>query len=255
MPLNDEHTTDFMKSVLGEEQVSPDKLKPLRVIKQLASIAQDPRNIGKFIIRKTTKDVMHKEGSLHVLGVYRFLNEHYGREWWDWEPETIWASLEKDHRAEGTPDEIKNMVMALQTILNSFAPFEHWHIFEKVSHAFNQNHVDFGTLQPTELDEVAFTLFILNQIRPNTEYDSEVLQYIAACANMSGMVFLPEDMFPGVQKHLDDMTFEHHLRDDTKKVWEGGALPPEDQILLRHQVEIQIARLKDIQEYLNSEIK
>lgn len=255
MPLNDEHTTDFMKSVLGEEQIAPDKLKPLRVIKQLASIAQDPRNIGKFLVRKSTKDLMSKEGSLHVLGVYRFLNEHYGREWWDWEPETIWASLEKDHRAEGTPDEIKNMVMALQTILNSFAPFEHWHIFEKISHAFNQNHVDFGTLQPTELDEVAFTLFILNQIRPNTEYDSEVLQYIAVCANMSGMVFLPEDIFPEVQKHLDEMTFEHHLRDVTKMVWEGGALPPEDQILLRHQVEIQIARLKDIQEYLNSEIK
>jgi hypothetical protein len=255
MPAHDEHTKEFMRSVLGEEQATQDRLKPLRVVKQLASIAQDPRNLGKFIIRKTTKDIMRKEGSLNVLGVYRFMNEHYGREWWDWEPETIWASLEKDHRSEGTPDEIKNMVMALQTVLNTFAPFEHWHVFEKVSHAFNQGHVDFGVVQPTEVNEAAFTMAVLKQIRPNTEYDSEVLQYIAACANISGMVYLPEAIFPGVQKYLDGMTFEHHLRDVTKKVWEDGALPSEDQILLRHQVEIQIARLNDVKDYLNSEIK
>ena len=252
MPHRDEHTKDFMRRVMGEDSEGEPNvsLKPLRILKNMTDIASNPkRNLGRFLVRQTTRELMEKDGSLNVLGVYKYMNDNHARGWWDWEPETIWATLEDSHLSDGTPDEIKNMVMALQTVLNTFAPFEHWHIFEKVSQAFNQNHVDFSTLQPAGPQEAAMTMAVLAKIRPGTEYDPEVLIYVATCANVAGMVFLPEELFPGVQKYLDDMTFEHQIRDVTKKVWEGDKAAVRD-----HAIDIQIGRLQEVRDYVSAEV-
>jgi hypothetical protein len=257
MPKHDEHTKEFMRQVAGDNPPAEPthiSLTPLRISKSLLDIAKNPeRGISKFLVRKTVRDLMEKDSSLNVLGVYFYMNEHHGREWWDWEPETIWHTLESSHLTDATQDEIKNMVMALQTVLNTFAPFEHWHIFEKVSHAFNQNHVDFSVLQPTEPDDIAATMAILGKIRPKTDYEPEVLIYIATCAKVAGMVYLPDELFPGVQKYLDDITVEHLLRDATKKVWEGGELPKAG--LFRDQVELQISRCQEVKDYVAAEVR
>jgi len=259
MPQHDTHTKSFMDLIMGRGP-SEDELsyRPLRTTKQMVDMVQNPKkNIGKFLVRRTARNLMEKDGSLGVLGVYSYMNEHHGREWWDWEPETIWATLETAHKLmDDTPEEIRNMVMALQVVLNTFGPFEHWHIFEKVSHAFNQNHVDFGVMQPTEPDEIGLTIHLLAKIRPSTEYDDEVLQYISACCKIAGLVYLPEELFPGVQNHLDLVTFEYHLRDITKKVWEAGisGYRFEDDIQ-KYQVEVQIGRLNEVKEYVEKEGK
>ena len=287
MPRYDQHTQDFMRELMGDMEPSENghaivksagvlkssteapaatsapeseriPTKPLRLAKQLLRGMEDPRKaIGKAVVRLAAHELMDKEGSIKILSLYKFMNEHYKREWWDWEPETIWTMLEQDH-LDATPDELRNAIQALQVILNTFAPFEHWHIFENVGHAFNMNPVSFAVVQPLEPDEAALTMEILRRIRPATEYEVEVLIYIATCAKVAGMVYLPDDMFPGVQKYLDEITFEHLLRDATKKVWEN----PKDGIssaqhrsgISRDQVEVQIYRLLDVKRYLSKEV-
>ena len=278
MPRYDQHTQDFMRELMGDmepsenghaivkaaEGVKPateapptpesDRIstKPLRLAKQLLRGMEDPRKaIGKAVIRLAAHELMDKEGSVKILSLYKFMNEHYKREWWDWEPETIWTMLEQDH-LDATPEELRNAIQALQVILNTFAPFEHWHIFENVGHAFNMNPVSFSVVQPLEPDEAALTMEILRRIRPATEYEVEVLIYVATCAKVAGMVYLPDDMFPGVQKHLDEITFEHLLRDATKKAWETKEMPKGR--VLREQVEVQIYRLLDVKRYLSKEV-
>lgn len=244
----DPHTEAFMHAILGEHKNKSGTLSAAgkQILRPLVrAVKGSKRNLIKFLTLRTAREVMEKDGSMNVVGVYKYMNEQHGRLWWDWEPETIWATLEGHHLTEGTPDEIKNMVMALQLVLNTFGPFEHWHIFEKVSHAFNENHVDFSVLQPAEPDEAAFTMKVLSLIRPQTDYAPEVLIYIATCANHAGMVYLPEELFPGVQTHLDAMTHDYLLRDATKKAWEKKDASEE-------RVAIQIGRLQEVKELVDT---
>lgn len=254
----DKATSDFITKIAGEADASPAEehlsLDPLRVAKRISKGAKNPRDaIAKYLVSTATKSLMEKDSSIKILKLYGFMNDHYDRAWWDWEPETIWKSLESDHLdGEGsTPDELKNAVMALQLCVNSMAPFEHWHIFEKVGHAFNWNPVNFEIVQPLEPDEAALAMQILRRIQPRSIFDDEVLSYVAVCAKSAGMVWLPDSMTPGVQEKLSAITYEHQLRDATKKAWEEKYLPGDE--LLRSQIEIQLARLKDVADLILSE--
>jgi hypothetical protein len=131
------------------------------------------------------------------------------------------------------------------------APFEHWHIFEKVGHAFNWNPVSFQIVQPLEPDEAALAMAILGKIQPRAKFENEVLIYVAACAKSAGMVYLPDNIAPGVQEKLNEITFEHALRDAVKKSWEEMSLPKNE--ALSSQVEIQIHRIQDIKDLLVKE--
>jgi hypothetical protein len=265
MARYDKATEEFMSKLAGEQKpvepadASGDEekdlsLRPIRVLKSLSKLKVNPREgITKTLIRLTARNVMEKDSALKVLSLYQFMNDHYKRDWWDWEPETLWRSLEVDHlEGEGaTPDEIKNAVMALQLCVNAMAPFEHWHIFEKVGHAFNWNPVSFAIVQPLEPDEAALAMAVLRKIQPRNTFEPEVLVYVAACAKSAGMVYLPDNMAPGVQEKLNDITFEIELRDATKKAWEDKELPKDG--ALRDQVEIQIQRLEDVKTLLVKE--
>lgn len=258
----DKATSDFITKIAGsvpdtvadapdEEHLS---LDPLRAAKRLTKGVKNPREaLAKYLVSTATKSLMEKDSSIKILKLYGFMNDHYDREWWDWEPETIWKSLETDHLdGEGsTPDELKNAVMALQLCVNSMAPFEHWHIFEKVGHAFSWNPVNFEIVQPLEPDEAALAMQLMRRIQPKSIFDDEVLSYVAVCAKSAGMVWLPDSMAPGVQDKLDGITYELALRDAAKKAWEEKALPGDD--LLKSQVEIQLARLRDVAELLGKE--
>lgn len=248
------HDKEFMKTVsegIPPEAESKDlSLKPIRIAKTISKGIENPKKtLGKAVIKTLLNvalyDTTTKQSSLNVLSLYKFLNEHYERRWWDWEPETIWKMVEKDHFDESAvPLEVKGCIMALQVSLNSFAPFEHWHIFEKIGHAFNLNNVDFSILQPLEPDEIALTMGILSRIRPETLYDSEVYVYIATCAREAGLSYLPQEMFPGVQPYLDNINFDIVLRDHVKECWEKKRTSSDV------SEQIQMERLKEIKSYL-----
>jgi hypothetical protein len=196
---------------------------------------------------------MEKDSDMKVLQLYQFMNDKHGREWWDWEPETIWKTIESDHIEGETPEALKSAIMALQLCLNSMAPYEHWHVFEKVGHAFNWNPVSFEIIQPLEPDEACLAMSILGRLQRKTAFDDEVLTYVAVCAKSGGVAYLPPEMAPGVQAKLDEITFEYHLRDATKKLWEESAQPAAEDPL-HDQIEIQLHRLGDIKDLLAKEL-
>lgn len=181
-----------------------------------------------------------------ALSVYAQMNGKYGQDWWDWEPETVWETLNRDFGLELEEDGV-NIIGALQTILNTNQAHEHWHVFEKVGHAFNGNHVDFSILQPLELDEIAVTLSVLNEVRPKQGYLSDIPAYIAASAKNSGVVYLPESFFgKEAQRYLDHMSNDLSLKKRVRALWEEGGKPETD------AEDIQLRRLDEIREYLDS---
>lgn len=238
----DEATSDFMSDMQADPH------KALSTTKKLTKIIQNPkREIPRAIATEAVREIFsQKEASLKPIEIYKFMNEHHGRDWWDWEPETIWHTLEVEHGITST-DDVKNLVMALQVTLNTHAPFEHWHIFEKVGHALNFNLVDFQMLHPLELNEAAWTRIALLKIRPKDEFDSEVSGYIASIAKQDGLVYLPSMWFGGAQAFLDSMGNDTELRDEVGKRFDLGREPAESDPL---PLKIQLLRLKAIGDYV-----
>lgn len=207
------------------------------------------KQIARSAVEKLYEDKIAgvKLAGISVLKLYSILNDHYQREWWDWEPETLWHTLQADHGIEAS-EEVKNMIQALQVVVSTDAPFEHWHIFENVGHAFCENPVNFGALQPLELDEAAWTMKVLKTIRPKIEFDDEICGYIAASAKSSGVVFLPAELFgEHCQKFLDDMDNDLALRDQIKFMWpklQAGS----------DEVNAQAEKLRTIVEYVRAKM-
>lgn len=240
----DKATEDFMEKLASEQDQKPDKpdLSKLRTLKSVVKSIQDPHKaIGKALVSGATmKALFEKDAKVKVLGVYGILNENFGRQWWNWEPETVWQTLKKEHGFD--PDEdLRNLVSALQLTVTTNQPFENWHVFEKVGQAFNQNPVDFGVVQPLEPQEVALTLKILRAMRPKMKFDSEICGYLAAVAKNAGIVYLPKEIFTaGCQDFLDRMGNDTALAAALAK---GEDTEGVDYL-------IQKARLKEVEQYV-----
>lgn len=166
----DKASADFIKSVSGDTSLRPEEKTDiartaLRTLKSTIRAGQSPqRAIAMAATKVLTDEVFSKTSSLSIIRLYDILNDNYSKVWWEWEPETLWKTLQEEHSIQIT-DELKNAVQALQLLVTTFAPMEHWHIFEKTGHAFEMEHVDFATLQPLELDVIAKTMKIINRIR------------------------------------------------------------------------------------------
>lgn len=223
----------------------------LGLAKKVINAAHDPKKVvSRAIIGLTAKELL-KEGSVPVLRLFGLLNDNYGTEWHDWEPETIWDTLSREQGI--TLDrELKDMVLALQLTVNTNGPFEHWHVFEKVGHAFNENIVDFQILQPLELDEAALTLSVLGKIRKAIDVEDEVCGYIAAVAKESGVVYLPLELFPErCQQRLDSLYNNEPLRDSVKKLWHKK---PKSTDNLEEVLSLQLGILEDIRGYVSDKM-
>lgn len=243
----DRDTKDFFQKMAGEEEHDEGSLRHLATARRIVRSAENPqRALGKAIVSGAVNTMLEKSGGTPVLGIFRLLNDHYKTSWWDWEPETIWKTLEEDHSFQAT-EEAKNLVMALQVVVTNNAPFEEWHAFEKVGHAFCQNPVFFGILQPLGVDEAAVTIALLKALRPKEEFDDEILGYVAARAKDSGIVFLPEGLFgKKCQDYLSRLGNNEPLARAVKARWESGSKerqPPE--------IAYQLAVLSEIKAHVD----
>lgn len=245
----DEDTLSFMQKVSGEgdEQTSGEKaLMTLRHAVSLKSPTKAAiRLAGDSLAEKAFQKFQGKQAGVTApLFIYSMLNDKYGREWHDWEPETLWQSMREDLGTDPSED-LRNTVLALQVILNTNQAHEHWHIFEKIGHAFNHNPVDFAIVQPLELDEIAKTLKIVRKVRPKEKFDPEICGYIASVAKSSGVVFLPRDLFTaGCQGMLNDLNNDMPLQEEVQRRWPSST-KDQDPLPLK----IQLLRLQEIKAY------
>lgn len=229
----DKDTEDFMSELAGTTK---------SVAKQVLKGRPLSAALAREAIKAPTFHALEKQSGMKVLDVFQLLNEHYNHDWWDWEPETIWRTLKLDHDIEST-EEVKNIVQALQVVVKTDFPFEEWHVFENVAHAFNRGPVNFGQMQPIDLDEAALAIAILKKIRPKSEYQQEVCGYLGACAKHCGMVYMPEEFFPKcAQTYLDSMGNSEELKHMVMTKGSGEAY------------DVQINRLKSIRQYVEENL-
>jgi hypothetical protein len=251
----DKDTSKFISDVSGEHTQKPKRLLGTHQIVGFAKdLAKDRHKvegaIAKRVISLATKatiDSLEKNAGDSILGIYNMMNQNFKSAWLDWEPETLWVTLEREFGVKPT-DQMREALMAMTVICKTNFPFEDYHIFEKVGHALNLNMVHFSDIDPLEPHEVAKLHKILTMIRPQEKYEAEVLAYIGACAKHAGYVFLPENLFPlEAQHYLDILGNDENLKNQVSEAYSKGittsAIEP---------IGVQLERLYTIKELIDS---
>lgn len=244
----DEATHKFIDDVSGQKRPVSEQLarQGVSLVRGIAhgGMKELPKQVVKRAVGVATILAdMEKESSIPILKIIESLNDKY--DWYDWEPETLWQTIEGDFSSHPST-EVKNILQAFQVAARTNYPFEDWHIFENVGQAFNENSVNFGQVQPLEMDEAAYTIKILTMLRPKQEFTDDIKAYIASCAKEAGMVYLPEDLYPaGCQKFLDTMGNDVGLRDRVASLY-----PKILKMDLDTAIGIQLARLSEVIDYV-----
>jgi hypothetical protein len=187
------------------------------------------------------------------LDIYNRLNELYGEQWHDWEPETILRTLDIDTGIE-LGGEGMDLIGALQLAVNTNQAHQEWHVFEKVGHAFNMGIVDFAMVQPLRPDEASLTIKVLNKLRKDESFNREVVIYVAACGKHSGMVCVPEGLFPmhssiTVQQALDEMGNDLGLAASVGQKWSSKTTSS-----INNTEDIQLKGLQEVTEYVKEKL-
>lgn len=179
------------------------------------------------------------------------LSRAFGKEWVEWEPETLWAEVKSD-LGVAPSDALKNKIQAAKSILVSEVFWKDHLAFEKIVMAFN-NHVPlFDQYQHPSVAMLANGVEEAEKIR-KAEFSDDVLRYIAVVGYEDGFIVLPEPL--GVaQESLNEMSsVGRQFRDDIARRWEeakAGKAP--EGMYAETPTGIQLARMAAVREYVET---
>ena len=117
-------------------------------------------------------------------------------QWTDFLPETLFETMRDVSKANMNTrlsEEFSNMVLAIQTCINSDRPWNEWDVFENTALAINGEIPITDTLQEVFLPEISFAVNVMNRIK-NPDFSDDVIAYIAAVANRDGFILLPSNL-------------------------------------------------------------
>jgi hypothetical protein len=171
----------------------------------------------QFTFSKTA--ALDVDGALRVLkdprqntaaGLYLAARTRYGEEILQWEPETLWITMDKD--GVDLPEEERNKLQAAITLILN--PSFYWDnlVFQRTVRALNGELFDPETIQECVAAHIAWAVYEAGVIRglDNDEtvipdYDEDVQQFIAVCLFREGYVYAPEPLTDFVQDNLEGL--------------------------------------------------
>lgn len=163
----------------------------------------------------------------HPVQILDVLKMRYKDRWLDWEPDTLWWALRRDFGSVGEIS--RNKIQALLLAETTDVPWIDWDTFENSGQAWNDFLPIFGSFQPLTPMQVAFTVSILREVRPDEEFGNEINAYIAAVLDEHGWAYAPEEWFAGAQVLLDRKDWLVGLRSEVELAWQSvKEVSPED---------------------------
>lgn len=156
------------------------------------------------LTKQSSSDDPFATSNPHPLRLASALSREYGTDWLSWEPETIWGEIRELVGAE-PPAAVKDMVMAIMALLTTDNFWTEHHIFLWTVQALNGTSPDFTVLPEPRPEELAFAVYVANQIRDNTPittpngetvdigiyYNRDVTSAIATSLFLRGLVWAP----------------------------------------------------------------
>ena len=113
----------------------------------------------------------------------------FGADWIGWEPETIWASIQKSFQTQ-ISELARAKVQAVKTCLSSPGPWESWQVFEKVIQALNNNIPRWDLMQAPTIEQLYAGVDVLEEIH-RRPFSDEVKLYMAAAVLHEDVIFVP----------------------------------------------------------------
>jgi len=190
----------------------------------------------RFTFSKTA--ALNPEGALRVLkdprqntaaGLYLAARARYGEEILEWEPETIWVTMEKD--GVDLPEEERNKLQAAITLIVN--PSFYWDniVFQRTVRALNGELFDPETIQECVAAHLAWAVYESGIIRGLDndetvipEFDEDVQQFMAVCLFREGYVLAPEPLTDIAQDNLEGLfpktSYASTLKKEVADSWE-----------------------------------
>jgi len=135
------------------------------------------------------ESIFYTRPDAHPIALTLSLSNRYGKEWVNWEPETLWITLARAGIQPSAHTRAK--IQAVRTMLGSTWFFDRWEVFQLCCQAVNNNLPNFEICRPATVPQLFHAVWAAEQICPKTEYSDEVRRWIAACALSEGVVYLP----------------------------------------------------------------
>jgi hypothetical protein len=114
---------------------------------------------------------------------------NFGKDWIDWEPETLWEMIGRIG-GQNLAQEVKDKVQALKTMHAGDYFWEDEGLFEKVCLALNGIQPNFEERQNLNIPQIAKAISVSSRIK-TTPFSDEVAAHIAAKAHQEGFLILP----------------------------------------------------------------
>lgn len=158
----------------------------------------------------------------------------FGLEWLGWEPETIWAEVQRTFKSQ-ISELARSKVQAIKTCRVSTGPWESWQVFEKVIQALNNNVPRWDLMQAPGIEQLYAGVDIMETIE-RRPFSDEVRHYMAAAILHEDVIFVPPPLdFVQVevaQPHYvcldcgneDSALFHDGLCDTCTGKWANGTL-------------------------------
>lgn len=137
----------------------------------------------------------------------------YDQEWFEWEPETLWITIQKDFKTI-LGELARNKINATKTVLMNDSFWEEWEVFEKIVVAFNDNIPNFLMVEVPSPAQMAWAVREANYLNPGNYFSDEVSSYVRAACKEVGLVYFPDDLQFAQSKPLG------RLASDVRAGWE-----------------------------------
>jgi hypothetical protein len=200
---------------------------------------------------RTTHGRLFSDRLAHPVQIFNVLNQRYGTDWDDWEPETLWWAIRRDFGPVG--ELARNKIGALAVAARTDAPWQDWDVFENCGLAWNDIIPVFGAYQLLVPMQIALAVHVLREVREEEEFANEVNAYIASILEEHGWVYAPPEWFADAQLLLDRKKWLVGFRQDVASAWAkvGDIDPTQIDWSAADPLSIHLLKMHVVQRYLD----
>ena len=124
------------------------------------------------------------------LTLIAILTKHFGGEWLNWEPVTLWDEIRNDFHAPISHVN-KERLLAARLVITMERFFDEWDVFTHVVDALNGKIPNFAVLQDHTPGEIMAAVEMAQEMNREADFSDEVERFIVACFLHHGVYCLP----------------------------------------------------------------
>jgi len=120
------------------------------------------------------------------------LGREFGPAWLTWEPETLWAEINRVWSAAPT-GEVRSKILATRACIVTDLFYTDAPAFENMVLAVNDLQYDPGEVQLASPEEMVYAVRVMSPLKDGT-FGREVVGYVRTCCRKSGLLRYPDDL-------------------------------------------------------------